>query len=179
MPAPRHRLPLLVVAIVLGTGSAVPAARADDAPTAARPSAEAIENLEKAYPQPDAGKVRHVILLPEVGEEEAEGLKVEIVAGRTIDTDGVNRVRFGGEFREQDIPGWGFPFFEVDALGAPLSTRIAPAPGTPAEKRFVAGPRLLVRYNSRLPIVVYTPAGVEVRSRVWRADGEPAPAEVR
>jgi len=38
---------------------------------------------------------------------------------------------------------------------------------------------MLVRYNSRLPIVVYAPEGVEVRFRTWRADGEPSPAEVR
>jgi ecotin len=28
----------------------------------------------------------------------------------------------------------------------------------------------LVRYNSRLPLVIYVPEGVEVRYRVWRAD---------
>ena len=120
-----------------------------------------------------------MILLPAIPEEEAESLKVEIVAGRTIDTDGVNRYRFGGEFREKDIPGWGFSFFEVDALPGPLSTRIAPQEGAAPEKRFVVGPRLLTRYNSRLPIVVYAPEGVEIRSRLWRAEGEPTAAEVR
>lgn len=180
MPRPRSPRPaclvLVALALVAGASRRVSAA---EPPAPAAPSPEAIQNLEAAYPKAGAGKVRHVILLPEVAEEEAEHLKVEIVAGRTIDTDGVNRVRFGGELREKDIPGWGFSFFEVDALPGPLSTRIAPAPGTPTVKRFVAGPSVLVRYNSRLPIVVYTPAGVEVRSRVWRADGEPAPAEVR
>ena len=174
--APHHPVLLLVTAMSL----ALPGpAGAEDPPAKVAPSAEAIRNLEAAYPAPAAGRTRHVILLPEVAEEASEELKVEIVAGRTIDTDGVNRYRFGGEFRERDIPGWGFPLFEVDALPGPLSTRIAPAPGTPTEKRFVAGPKLLVRYNSRLPIVVYAPEGVEVRFRTWRADGEPSPAEVR
>jgi len=140
---------------------------------------EAIKNLEAAYPAAAAGKTRHVILLPHK-ERGAEGdVKVEIVAGRTIDTDGVNTVRFGGELRERDIPGWGFSYFEVDSLGAPLSTRIAPAPGTPTVKAFAAGPRMLVRYNSRLPLVVYAPEGTEIRWRLWRAEGELAPAEAR
>lgn len=156
--------------------AAAAAVRAEDSPPAGTP--EAIRNLEQAYPPAPAGKVRHVILLPEA-EGEEENLKLEIVAGRTIETDGVNRYRLGGEFREKDIPGWGFSFFEVDALSGPLSTRIAPPPGTPSEKRFVAGPKLLVRYNSRLPLVVYAPEGVEIRSRVWRAEGEPVPAAVR
>jgi ecotin len=29
----------------------------------------------------------------------------------------------------------------------------------------------LLRYNSRLPLVVYLPDGVEVRYRIWRGDG--------
>jgi len=140
---------------------------------------EAVKHLEAAYPAAAAGKTRHVILLPHKERGEEDDFKVEIVAGRTIDTDGVNQVRFGGEFREKDIPGWGFSYFEVDALGGPLSTRIAPAPGATTEKRFVAGPRMLVGYNSRLPLVVYTSAGTEVRFRLWRTDGALAPAEVR
>ncbi len=172
MPAPPR--PLLFPALALCLSLAGVPGRADDA----APSPEAIQNLEKAYPPAAAGRVRHVILLPAM-EGEEENLKVEIVAGRTIDTDGVNRYRLGGEFREKDIPGWGFSFFEVDALSGPVSTRIAPLAGAATERRFVAGPSVLVRYNSRLPLVVYAPEGVEVRSRVWRADGEPRPAEMR
>ena len=159
--------------------------RAADEPTAeaaADPEAidpEAIKNLKAAYPAAAAGMTRHVILLPHK-ERDAEGdVKVEIVAGRTIDTDGVTTVRFGGELRERDIPGWGFSYFEVDSLGAPLSTRIAPAPGTPTVRAFAPGPRMLVRYNSRLPLVVYAPEGTEIRWRLWRPEGDLAPAEAR
>ena len=37
-------------------------------------------------------------------------------------------------------------------------------------------PRLL-RYNSRLPVVVYVPADVEVRYGIWRADRKVTPAK--
>ena len=30
----------------------------------------------------------------------------------------------------------------------------------------------LIRYNSRLPVVVYAPEGVELRYRIWKADPE-------
>jgi len=175
-PSPVAASPLVALALVGALLLPSVRARADEP---AAPDPEAIKNLEAAYPPAGAGKVRHVILLPAVPEEDAEDMKVEVVAGKTIDTDGVNRYRFGGEFRERDIPGWGFSLLEVDALPGPLSTRIAPADGAAVEKRFVAGPRLLTRYNSRLPLVVYTPAGVEIRWRVWRADGDPAPAATR
>ena len=42
----------------------------------------------------------------------------------------------------------------------------------PKVDRFITlgGEPKLLRYNSRLPVVVYVPADVEVRYRIWRAD---------
>ena len=184
-PASIVRRHACLILSLVSLSAGVPFCRADE-PAADKPAAdpaaidpEAIKNLKAAYPAAAAGKTRHVILLPHKERGAEDDFKVEIVAGRTIDTDGVNTVRFGGELRERDIPGWGFSYFEVDALGAPLSTRIAPAPGTPTVKAFAAGPRMLVRYNSRLPLVVYAPEGTEIRWRLWHPEGDLAPAEAR
>jgi ecotin len=51
-------------------------------------------------------------------------------------------------------------------------TLMAPPPGAKPVERFVTlgGEPRLLRYNSRLPPVVYVPEDVEVRWRVWRAD---------
>ena len=38
--------------------------------------------------------------------------------------------------------------------------------------KFVQGPSQLIRYNSRIPIVVYVPKGAEVRYRIWSATPE-------
>ena len=130
---------------------------------------DAVKQLEAAYPQPPAGMARKVILLPKMEGDAEERHRVEIVVGKSIITDGVNVHRFGGELREVDIPGWGFSYWQADGtFDAPLSTRIA-APGDKAA-RFVPGPAQLVRYNSRLPVVVMVPAGCEVQWRVWSAD---------
>jgi ecotin len=53
-------------------------------------------------------------------------------------------------------------------------TRIAVDPNALKVPRFVplAGEPYLIRYNSRLPVVVYTPTGVEVRYRIWSAGTE-------
>ncbi len=60
-------------------------------------------------------------------------------------------------------------------------TMMAPDPNAPQVDRFISlGGEAMLRYNSRLPIVVYVPDGVEVRYRLWRA--EPvlvSPAEAR
>jgi ecotin len=36
----------------------------------------------------------------------------------------------------------------------------------------VRGDNMLLRYNSKLPIVVYAPTGFEVRYRIWAAGEE-------
>ena len=40
-----------------------------------------------------------------------------------------------------------------------MSTMMAPPPGAEQVKRFVAGESLMIRYNSRLPIVIYGARG--------------------
>jgi ecotin len=41
------------------------------------------------------------------------------------------------------------------------------------------GDNSLLRYNSKLPIVVYTPENVDVKYRVWKADETIGQAVVR
>ena len=45
-------------------------------------------------------------------------------------------------------------------------------PDAPQVERFISigDEARLLRYNSRVPLVVYVPAGVEVRHRLWRAE---------
>jgi ecotin len=58
-------------------------------------------------------------------------------------------------------------------------TRMAPHPGAKMVDSFVRVNHTLplLRYNSRMPIVVYVPAGVEVRYRIWKAAEERKAAE--
>ena len=164
--------PAVIACLVMLSVATVCCHAAEDGPhPAGDPDPEAVQNLEKAYPPAPAGRERKVVLLPHKTREEEGDFKVEVVVGRTIETDGVNRFRFGGTLEERDIPGWGYSYYDaVGNFDTPAATRIA-ADG-PRELRFVAGPRLLVPYNSRLPLVLMVPTGCEVRWRLWRADGE-------
>lgn len=51
-------------------------------------------------------------------------------------------------------------------------TLMAVDPSEPKKDRWITlgGEPELIRYNSRLPLVVYVPVGVEVRYRIWRAE---------
>ncbi|MFN6128818.1 MAG: ecotin family protein [Planctomycetota bacterium] len=133
---------------------------------------ESRDNL-KAYPAPEAGMKRCVMLL-EPKQFEAD-YRVELQVGKTVDVDNVNRYFFGGTLEEVNVEGWGFPKYVVKELGPMAGTRVAPDPNAPKAKRFVSlgGEPQLLRYNSRLPVVVYVPADAEVRLQVWKAVPDP------
>ena len=134
-------------------------------------SAPAADDL-KAFPPAEKGMVRHVLQLPKQADESA--FKVELIVGRTIQVDAGNRYFFGGRIEAEVIPGWGYTRYLVRQLGPMAGTLMAMDPEAPKVDRFVplAGEPYLIRYNSRLPVVVYVPEGVEVRYRVWSAAAE-------
>jgi ecotin len=138
--------------------------------------AQAADNM-KAFPPADQGKVRYVLQLPAQDDESA--FKVELMVGKTVQVDEKNKYFFGGAIAEETIKGWGFPRYVVSKLGPMAGTLMAIDPNAPKVARFITlgGDPYLIRYNSRLPIVVYVPEGVEVRYRIWTAGGAPKAME--
>jgi len=125
----------------------------------------------KAYPAATAGMKRIVIHLDAQADEYA--WKIELSVGKVMETDGVNHIGGGAKIAEKTVDGWGYSYFEAKADGPMATTLIGVPPGTPKVTRFVTmagtGP---VRYNSRLPLVVYVSEGLEVRYRLWKAEPE-------
>ena len=120
----------------------------------------------KAYPPAEEGQVRHVIVVPYMANE--DDLKVEVFVGKIFVTDSANAKHMGGTFERKVIEGWGYPYYEAET-GPVASTLMMPMPGQENVKRFVHMGGEMIRYNSKLPIVIYTPEGVEVRYRIWTA----------
>lgn len=123
----------------------------------------------KAFPEAKDGMERYVIVLPHKERSEEGEFKVELVAGQTMMTDGVNQMRMGVKIEPRPLKGWGYTFYEVTGKPVTMSTLIAPPPGAPKVKKFVAGTPLQIRYNSRLPVVIYAPKGFEIQYRIWEA----------
>jgi ecotin len=128
----------------------------------------AVDNM-KAFPAPTNGMVRYVIALSK--EENESALKVELVIGKSVQVEANNRYFFGGKVETKVAEGWGFNYYVLSKLGPMAGTLMAVDPNAPKVQRFitVGGEPPLLRYNSKLPIVVYVPEGVEVRYRIWRA----------
>ena len=160
-------LPSLFAGVAALTLAACAAAQAESAmtPSTAQSGADDL----KAFPAATAGQTRHVIRLPAQSDEDV--LKVEVIVGKTMRVD-CNRHSLGGRLEERTAEGWGYTYYVIDSLGQAASTMMACPPGSEHDAFVRAGGQELIRYNSRLPLVVYAPTDAEVRYRVWRAGEE-------
>jgi ecotin len=127
----------------------------------------------KAYPPAADGMKRVVVYLE--SKEEEDDYRIELMVGKTVEVDAANRFFFAGTLEEETIEGWGFPKYIVKQIGPMAGTRIGVDPDAPKVKRFVklGGEPKLLRYNSKLPLVVYVPKDAEVKLKVWVASPQP------
>jgi ecotin len=131
----------------------------------------------KAFLAAKEGMERFVIVLPHKERGEEDAFKVEIIPGMMMLADGVNLMRLGSVIEPRPLKGWGYTYYEVTGSAVAMSTMMAAPEGTPKVEKFVPGSPLLIRYNSRLPIVVYAPEGHQIRYRIWKASKTTQQAE--
>lgn len=132
--------------------------------------AQAVDGLDKVAPYPKAkeDQVRHVIELENKDNE--SNYQVELIVGKELMVD-CNRQWFGAELDKKDLEGWGYNYYVLSDLNGPMSTMMG-CPDNIKKPAFVQaniGQDAFIRYNSKLPIVVYAPVGVDVKYRIWSA----------
>lgn len=122
------------------------------------------------YPRPKARFNRHVIYLPKADNE--RNMKVELIIGTHMQTD-CNYYQLIGDFQKKTLYGWGYTYYELGKLKGPMSTMIN-CPTTRKTTTFlrVVGTEEHIPYNSDVPIVVYTPSGLEVSYRIWLSNDD-------
>lgn len=123
-----------------------------------KPSAE-------MYPQID-GLARHVFYVDPTNNEHDK--RIEIIAGKEMMLD-CNALQLSGQIVEHDLKGWGYTYYQIEGYtGSGASTLMACPADQPKTKGFVKlYNKDLYRYNSKLPVVVYAPAELDVSIRVW------------
>lgn len=120
------------------------------------------------YPAAKSGFVRSVIYLPELKDE--QNAKVELLIGKEMVVD-CNAHSLSGSVKQEELKGWGYQYVTVDKVNSGISTLMACPPNDEKKTDFVTINHNLglMKYNSQLPIVVYTPKDIQVKYRVWSA----------
>lgn len=76
-----------------------------------------------------------------------------------------------GSLEEETVNGWGYTYYEFNSKGDIAGTLMG-CPDNKKVKKFITAQSQLFRYNSKLPIVVYVPKGMEVKYRIWEASSK-------
>jgi len=129
--------------------------------------AAALDEL-KAFPDAEKGMKRIVIELPV--KEAERSLMVELIPGKVMMVDGLNRIHLNASIKPESLQGWGYRYYTLVSDGRTLSTMMAlPAGSGTMKKAFVQGDSIKIPYNSKLPVVLYAPDGYGVHYRIWTA----------
>ncbi|EPU0989996.1 serine protease inhibitor ecotin [Cronobacter turicensis] len=138
-------------------------------------AADKASEIIAPFPKAEKGMVRQVIALPERQDESA--YKIELIIGQMLDVD-CNKHQLGGKFERKTLEGWGYDYYTFEpaknADGSVMYTSTMMAcPDNKKEKKFVTanpGDAAMLNYNSKLPVVVYTPENIDVKYRLWKAE---------
>lgn len=129
------------------------------------------------FPEAKAGYERYIIDVPETDNDYDH--KIEVLIGKNLMVD-CNHASLSAKIENKPLKGWGYHYLEVsDIQRGPTTMMACPEPKTEKFISIYSIKKDLIRYNSRLGTVIYVPKGVEVRYRVWSADGTVEQAELR
>ena len=137
----------------------------------------AIADDLKPYAVADEGYQRMIFRVPAL-DNEADSM-VEVMVGKMMEVD-CNRIIMGGKLVQHTVKGWGYPYFKAEIVPHHGSTMMACPPDTKPTQKFISatGEGFRIRYNSKLPVVIYAPDGYEVRYRIWSASEQMGRAKV-
>ena len=134
-----------------------------------------VEHNLSMYPESLENTNRHIISLPVQEDESLYNL--EIWSGKTEMVD-CNKHLISGSFKKHLVKGWGYFYYEFIPNDHQLSTRMA-CPDTTLTEKFIRSNTEHIRYNSKLPIVVYCPKGYSIQYSIWSKDKTPLEAAIK
>ncbi len=119
---------------------------------------------KEAFPKTLEGYKRYVIDLDALSNEDK--VEVELIAGLNKEVD-CNIHMLMGDFETRTVEGYGFDYYVFNSNGDTASTLMG-CPDDSKTTQFVSK-SMKIRYNSKLPVVVFAPENFEVKYNIWSA----------
>ncbi len=119
------------------------------------------------FPKAEKGMRQVVIEVPHSNNDANK--KIEIFVGKSMQTDGCNRIWLSGQFSKSELKGWGYDYLTFKTDGSTPSTNMA-CPNAAPKNEFVKSQGYFTDYNGRMPIVLYIPDGYEAKFRIYKAE---------
>ncbi len=119
----------------------------------------------KVFPKAKEGMVRHVFFLPKLSSEEEAKRKIEIFAGKEELLD-CNNHGLDGKLETVNLEGYGYNYYVLKTEGHIFSTMMM-CPDRKRTMKFITAPTVMTYYNSKLPLVIYTPKDCKVYYKIW------------
>ena len=119
------------------------------------------------FPTPEKGFKKLVIEVPHSAQDDNK--KIEFTVGKWMDVDGCNYYNLMGTLESKNLSGWGYNYYVFKTEGQVTSTMIG-CPDAQGRNIFVTAQPEMVRYNGKLPIVIYVPEEYEVQFRIFKAE---------
>lgn len=118
------------------------------------------------FPVAEKGFKKVVIELPTKKNE--DNLKFEFKVGKNAEVDKCNKFFLVGTLKEATLQGYGYNYYRFSSNGEVAGTKMGCMDNETVSK-FVTSEAKIIRYNSKLPVVIYVPEGMEVQYRIWKS----------
>lgn len=131
------------------------------------------KNNDSIFPPAIGNQEKHVINLP--AKENESMYRIEIVQGKFLNVESCNQYSFfTGEIVKKELKNYGYNYYTLN--GFDDSKIISTTKYCPENKtdRFIpiTNSILYFIYNSKLPIVLYTPKNVKIKYRIFKKQSE-------
>ncbi|MBC9795043.1 ecotin [Sinomicrobium weinanense] len=121
------------------------------------------------YPNPEKGYKQMVIEVPYSDNDAAK--KIEFTVGKWMEVDPCNKHGLQGSLEQKDLEGWGYSYYVFKSDGNVMSTQMA-CPDNNKVNQFITSQPEMVRYNGKLPVVIYVPEGYDVQFKIYKAEAD-------
>jgi len=126
-----------------------------------------IKQSTDIFPAAKDGYKKLVIEVPHSANDDQK--KIEFSVGKWMDVDACNHHRLMGTLEKKDLEGWGYNYYEFTSKGEVMSTMIGCLDNS-TRHLFVSAEPEMVRYNGKLPIVIYVPEDMDVQFKIYKAE---------